>query len=81
MACGLPVVTTDVGGNREVVSRPELGTVVPFADATALQTALGAALAKDWDREAIRAYAADNAWDHRVQQLTDAFSAIRKERA
>ena len=32
MACGLPIVTTDVGGNAEVVCRPELGTIVPFGD-------------------------------------------------
>ncbi len=44
MACGLPVVTTDVGGNAEVVCRPELGAVVPFGDAAALQQALDEAL-------------------------------------
>ncbi|MFA5242698.1 MAG: glycosyltransferase [Sulfuricella sp.] len=30
MACGLPVITTNVGGNAEVVCKPELGTIVPF---------------------------------------------------
>ncbi|HIE54837.1 MAG TPA: glycosyltransferase family 4 protein, partial [Chromatiaceae bacterium] len=30
MACGLPVITTDVGGNREVVCRENLGRVIPF---------------------------------------------------
>jgi N-acyl-D-aspartate/D-glutamate deacylase len=43
MACGLPVVTTDVGGNAEVVCRPELGRVVPFGDAPALAGAIAAA--------------------------------------
>src|SRR3569833_2856738 len=35
MACGLPVVTTDVGGNREVVCNEKLGTLVPFGNAKA----------------------------------------------
>lgn len=76
MACGLPVVTTDVGGNREVVCRPELGTVVPFGDSVALGAALKGALAQSWDRSAIRAYALDNAWDERVTRLLSAFRRL-----
>lgn len=69
MACGLPVVTTDVGGNAEVVCRDELGSVVPFGDGAALQQALDDALNKDWDRGAILGYAQANQWDTRVAQL------------
>lgn len=76
MACGLPVVTTDVGGNREVVCRPELGAVVPFGDAAALREALRHALAQAWDRQSIRQYAIDNAWDERVSRLLKAFSRL-----
>ncbi len=32
MACGLPVVTTDVGGNAQVVNDRSLGRIVPFGD-------------------------------------------------
>jgi glycosyltransferase involved in cell wall biosynthesis len=38
MAAGLPVVATDVGGNREVVRHGETGTLVPVGDADALAT-------------------------------------------
>jgi glycosyltransferase involved in cell wall biosynthesis len=72
MACGLPVVTTDVGGNAEVVCRAELGSIVPFGDGTALQQALDHALDKDWDRGAILQYAQANQWDTRVAQLCHA---------
>lgn len=76
MACGLPVVTTDVGGNSEVVCRDELGTIVPFGDGTALLAALDAALRRSWDRAAIQAHAAANTWDRRVAVLVDEFRAL-----
>jgi glycosyltransferase involved in cell wall biosynthesis len=79
MACGLPVVTTDVGGNREVVCKPELGTVVPFGDAAALAAALNDALQTRWDPAAIRSYAEDNAWDERVSRLLKAFRRLNLE--
>jgi teichuronic acid biosynthesis glycosyltransferase TuaC len=73
MACGLPVVTTDVGGNKEVVNAPHLGQIVPFGDPAALRDALAAALADPWDRERIVAYAQENTWDRRIALLHDAF--------
>ena len=76
MACGLPVVTTDVGGNAEVVCRAELGLIVPFDDAPALQRALHQALDRQWDRQALRSYAMANAWDQRVSTLVEAFQRI-----
>jgi len=69
MACGLPVVTTDVGGNAEVVCEPYLGTVVPFGDAAALESAIEDALTRRWDRERIVAHARENTWDRRVAVL------------
>jgi glycosyltransferase involved in cell wall biosynthesis len=40
MAAGIPVVATDVVGTREVVRHEETGMLVPFADPSALATAL-----------------------------------------
>jgi teichuronic acid biosynthesis glycosyltransferase TuaC len=76
MACGLPVVATDVGGNAEVVCRDELGSIVPYGDAAALQQALDASLSKEWDRAAILDYARANQWDKRVVQLLRAFDPL-----
>jgi glycosyltransferase involved in cell wall biosynthesis len=76
MACGVPVVATDVGGNAEVVCRPELGAIVPFGDAAALQQALDDALGRDWDRAAILEYARANQWERRVAQLLRAFEPL-----
>ncbi len=79
MACGLPVVTTDVGGNAEVVSRPEQGTIVPFDDAPALQRAIADALNRQWSRDAIIAYARNCGWDKRVGLLHEIFMQIAKQ--
>jgi teichuronic acid biosynthesis glycosyltransferase TuaC len=76
MACGLPVVTTNVGGNSEVVCRPELGILVTFGDRQALLNALAESLANDWDRQAIIAYARENTWEQRVRALTQAFHRL-----
>jgi glycosyltransferase involved in cell wall biosynthesis len=40
MACGLPVITTDVGGNAELVRHGENGLVTPVADPEALAAAM-----------------------------------------
>jgi glycosyltransferase involved in cell wall biosynthesis len=69
MACGLPVVSTQVGGNAQVVCRPELGTLVPFGDQLALTEAIDQSLRLPWDRDAILRYAAENTWDQRIDQL------------
>ena len=76
MACGLPVVTTDVGGNREVVNDPSLGIVVPFDDSEAFLAALHQALESEWDRVAIRHHAEQNDWGKRVERLCRAFERI-----
>ena len=76
MACGLPVVTTDVGGNAEVVANANLGILVPFGDPDRLAQAIADALVRDWDRDAIVAYAESNSWERCVRTLAEEFAAI-----
>lgn len=78
MACGLPVVTTDVGGNAEVVCKPELGTLVPFGDHEQLLDALRTALEKEWENDSIRQYALVNSWESRVKVLEAEFNKLVK---
>lgn len=76
MACGLPVVTTRVGGNAEVVCSPSLGALVPFGDSEALRQALHHSLQAQWNREHIVAHAAANTWERRVDVLTSEFRGL-----
>lgn len=76
MACGLPVVATDVGGNSEVVCHSGLGAIVPFGDQTALIRALAGALSDTWDPAIIRRYAAENSWEPRVALLVREFLTL-----
>ena len=81
MACGLPVVTTDVGGNREVVCDDSLGIVVPFGDSATLSLAIREALCRSWDGQQIRSHAEQNSWDERVRRLSGHFLRIGEGRA
>ena len=76
MACGLPVVTTDVGGNREVICEAAVGSVVPFGRPDCLEVAIMQALERPWDRRAILAYATAHAWDARIDSLVEELKQV-----
>ena len=81
MACGLPVVTTLVGGNAEVVCRPEYGRLVPFGVSGDLAAAIADALDTHWDRARIIEYAQANSWDSRVAVLVREFEQLARAHA
>lgn len=76
MACGLPVVSTLVGGNAEVVASPAVGRLVEYGDAAALEANLDKALSEEWDREVIRQYAVENSWENRIPLLVAELRAL-----
>lgn len=76
MACGVPVVATDVGGNSEVVCRDEVGFLVPFDDTDALIAAVVRALEKSWDRDAIVGHARGHDWSRCVDVIVQEIRLI-----
>ncbi len=53
LACGCPVVATDVGGNRELVRGGQLGRLVAPGDRAAMIEAIVFGLGETWNREGI----------------------------
>lgn len=76
MACGLPVITTNVCGNSEVVQNNEIGLLVPFGDREALLAAVDKALSANWDREAIIRYAHSQNWETVAEKVYKQFQEI-----
>jgi glycosyltransferase involved in cell wall biosynthesis len=69
IACGLPVVTTRVGGNAEVIANPSVGTLVDYWAADDFAAAIEQALQRDWDRKVLLEYAAAHSWELRTRAL------------
>lgn len=62
LACGTPIVITDVGGARELLDRPEAGHIVD-RDPDAIAAAIGDLLTNPPEREAVRDTALRFTWE------------------
>jgi teichuronic acid biosynthesis glycosyltransferase TuaC len=62
LACGTPIVISDVGGARELLDRPEAGHIVD-RDPDAIATAIGDLLTHPPEREAVRDAALRFTWE------------------
>lgn len=79
MACGTPVVATDVGGSREVVDAPEAGVIVARRDGRTIADALASLLAAPPDRAATRRYAERFSWDDTTHGQERLFGSLVAE--
>jgi teichuronic acid biosynthesis glycosyltransferase TuaC len=66
-ACGLPVVSTDVGGIHEVLREEHLGCLVQVGKVLGLATAISKRMSIDPNREGIANYASQFSWELTVQ--------------
>ena len=62
LACGVPVVASDVGGVHEVISSSVNGIMFPSGDSTALAAAIDSALTEDWNMSTVAASAKPYTW-------------------
>lgn len=74
LACGRPVVATDVGGIPEIMS-DSCGRLVPARDPVALARALSSVLDGDWDQAAISAHWS-RSWNTVARELLDIFQSL-----
>lgn len=76
MACGTPVIATNVWGSGEVVGSPEAGLVIEERTSDALAIAARTLLADLPDRAATRTYSENFSWDETSQGQIDLFKEI-----
>jgi glycosyltransferase involved in cell wall biosynthesis len=79
MAAGLPVVVSDVGGNRALVEDGYDGLVVPFGDVAATASALATALSDGEVARTIRQNARQGAAERTVSRMVDETLAVFAE--
>lgn len=75
LACGTPIVTTDVGGVRELVDRPAAGRLVP-RKLEAIAGAVRDILAAPPAPRDVAAVVEDFSWERNAQALSDYFNRL-----
>ncbi|APW40642.1 glycosyl transferase family 1 [Rhodoferax koreense] len=81
MACGTPVIATNIWGTPEVVSTPDAGVLMPARSADGLAQGWAALFANYPAREATRRHAESFSWEATTQGQLDLFRSILSTRA
>ncbi len=75
IACGTPVVATNVDGSPEIIHSPNLGIIVD-RDVTSFVDALIRAMRMKWDREAVVRQGGQRTWETVAHEVHAMFSDI-----
>ncbi|MCP4672188.1 MAG: glycosyltransferase family 4 protein [Desulfobacula sp.] len=75
MACGTPVVATNVWGAPEIITSQNLGLLVS-RDIGSITKGLEKALTKNWDRELIAEHVATRTWEVVAKEVKDVFNTV-----
>lgn len=78
MACGRPVLTSNVSSARDAINQPAYGSVVEPRTATAFAAAMQAAAQTTYDENVIRHYAEQNSWQKWADNAMQLFTRIVK---
>jgi teichuronic acid biosynthesis glycosyltransferase TuaC len=79
LACGLPVVATDVGAIPQMIPSESYGMIVPAGDAAALENALEKALLRNWDRGAIAEWGKSRSWVQVAREVLEEMRQVVNE--
>jgi glycosyltransferase involved in cell wall biosynthesis len=80
LACGTPVVATNTWGTPEIICSDEYGLLVERS-AASLAEGLQSALTKEWNRQAMVAYAATHTWQNVAKTVVANFASVLKLRS
>jgi glycosyltransferase involved in cell wall biosynthesis len=79
LACGTPVVATDVGGVPDLIPASDFGIVVPPGDQASLDQAVCEALTRSWNHDAIAAWGMSRTWTAVAADVFREWSAVLEE--
>ena len=79
MACGAPVVATNIGGIPEIITRPEAGVIVPERTPDALAAGIRQLAAQPPNRAATRAHAEAHGWDEVIAEQVKLYQDVLRE--
>jgi glycosyltransferase involved in cell wall biosynthesis len=71
LGCGLPIVTTDVGGNAEIVCSPAMGSVVRYWEPDQFIVEAGRWLENQDGREERLRWIAERTWDRAAKRVKE----------
>jgi glycosyltransferase involved in cell wall biosynthesis len=75
LACGTPVVATDVGAVRDILPVPDVGRIMPPQEICPLRDALVEVLDRQWDTEQVVQASGVKSWDEVAREVQ---KALRK---
>ena len=81
MACGRPVLTSNVSSAMDAVGKPEFGRVVEPRTAQAFANAMVAAAEREFEPSVLRTYAEAHSWSQWSDQARALFDQVVAERA
>jgi glycosyltransferase involved in cell wall biosynthesis len=76
MACGTPVVASDVGGVREIITKPEAGRIMKDRTPQALADAVLCLRSESPARQSVRAYAKEFGWADTARAQSDLYAGV-----
>lgn len=76
MACGRPVLTSNVSSARDAINQPVYGSVIEPRTAAAFSAAMQTAAQTTYDEKAIRHYAEQNSWEKWADNAIRLFGAL-----
>jgi glycosyltransferase involved in cell wall biosynthesis len=78
LACGRPVVASDVGGVGRLIQSGRQGLLVPPGEPQPLADAIARALQQDWHPEELAASVQDRTWGHSASGLLEVIRSTLK---
>jgi len=75
MACGLPVIATNVGGIPEIINK-DVGILVEPKNPEKLAKGIMYAISKKWDRRLISDYIKNYTWEKNAEKTIEVYEEV-----